>query len=113
MVIGGTKSGYYNVPIEILVDFCVISIINNTPVQFSCDVNHYMHPDNNLFDTKIFDYNLLFGMNFDSMTKQEMMNMCESYATHAMVLVGVDLDKNGKPLKWKVENLSMNTYRST
>ena len=24
--------------------------------------------------------------------------------THAMVITGVDLDENGKPLKWKVEN---------
>ena len=28
----------------------------------------------------------------------------ESLMTHAMVLTGVDLDADGKPIKWKVEN---------
>ncbi|WP_019774942.1 C1 family peptidase, partial [Streptococcus sobrinus] len=28
----------------------------------------------------------------------------ESLMTHAMVLAGVDLDAQGQPIKWKVEN---------
>lgn len=28
----------------------------------------------------------------------------ESLMTHAMVLTGVDLDADGKPIKWKIEN---------
>ena len=32
------------------------------------------------------------------------MNCLESYPTHAVIIVGVDLDKNGIPLKWKIEN---------
>jgi len=33
-----------------------------------------------------------------------MLKVCESYANHAMVIVGVDLDEGGHPLKWKIEN---------
>ena len=112
VIMGSTKSGYYNVDMDSLTLFCMTSILNNTPVQFSCDVGHYMHPDHELFDNKCFDYNLLFGVNFDSLSKEQMLQVCESYPNHAMVLVGVDLDENGYPTKWKVENSWGRSYFS-
>jgi bleomycin hydrolase len=100
----GNKQGYYNIPIEKITELCITSIKNNTPVHFSCDVNHYFNPYEDLFDTKCFNYDLLFNTSFDNLSKKEMMEVCESNANHAMVFVGVDLDKQGKPIKWKVEN---------
>ena len=38
------------------------------------------------------------------MTKAERIQTFDSGSTHAMTLKAVDLDANGKPLKWKVEN---------
>ena len=38
------------------------------------------------------------------MTKAERLDYGESLMTHAMAITGVDLDENGKPTRWKVEN---------
>lgn len=38
------------------------------------------------------------------MNKADRIATFDSGSTHAMTLVAVDLDKDGNPLKWKVEN---------
>jgi len=38
------------------------------------------------------------------MTKAERISTFDSGSTHAMTLTAVDLDLQGQPLKWKVEN---------
>ena len=50
-----------------------------------------------------FDYGSLFGTSFP-MNKAERISTFDSGSTHAMTLTAVDLDANGKPVKWKVEN---------
>ena len=103
-VIGQEIPGYYNAHMELMVAACITSILNNVPVMFCCDVGHYFNCDESLFDTKCFDYNLVLGSNLDSISKANSLELKESAANHAMVLVGVDLDEHGKPLKWEVEN---------
>ena len=50
-----------------------------------------------------FDYATLFGTSFP-MNKAERISTFDSGSTHAMTLTAVDLDENGQPKKWKVEN---------
>jgi bleomycin hydrolase len=38
------------------------------------------------------------------LTKADRLRVNESLMTHAMVISGVHLDKNGKPVRYKVEN---------
>lgn len=38
------------------------------------------------------------------LTKGLKLDYGESLLTHAMVFTGVDLDQNGQPIKWQVEN---------
>ena len=104
MVIGGDKTGYYNLNMDDITELCITSILNNTPIQFACDVNHYFHPTEDLFDTNCFNYKIMFKTDFNKLSKCEMLKLCESYSNHAMVIVGVDLDELGNPLKWKIEN---------
>jgi len=113
IVVGSNSHGYYNSPIDLMTNMCISSILDNTPIQFSCDVHHYFHPEEKLFDTKSLNYNLLFNTNFDKLTKGEMLSSRESCPNHAMVLVGVDLDSSGNPLKWKIENSWGRTEDST
>ena len=103
-VVEGERNGFYNVNMDIISELCIKSIIDNTPVEFDCDAGKYLNPHEELFDDKCYDYSLVFGQSFYDMSKKTMMECMESYANHAMILVGVDLDKNGTPLKWKVEN---------
>ena len=39
-----------------------------------------------------------------TMTKAERLDYGQSLMTHAMVFQGVNLDENGKPNRWRVEN---------
>lgn len=104
IVVEGDRFGYYNLSIDEITQLCITSIINNTPVEFDCDVMNYINPDVELLDTKCYNYSLLLGKDFDKLSKKDMIMCLSSYPTHAMVLVGVDLDDTGRPLKWKVEN---------
>ena len=54
--------------------------------------------DENLYTTDLTLTKLL------PFSKKEKFELHASVISHAMNLVGVDLDKNGKPLAWKVEN---------
>lgn len=38
------------------------------------------------------------------LTKAERLQICDSAMTHAMVISGVHLDPDGKPIRYKVEN---------
>ena len=54
-------------------------------------------------DLKNFDYESLFATSFP-MDKRERIQTFASGSSHAMTLVAVNLDKNGKPDRWMVEN---------
>ena len=51
----------------------------------------------------VYDFETAMDINF-TQDKAGRLDYSESLMTHAMVLTGVDLDENGKSLKWKVEN---------
>ena len=54
-------------------------------------------------DTEALEMGQLFDTEFP-MTKAERLDYGESLMTHAMVLMGVNLDDAGKPTLWRVEN---------
>ena len=39
-----------------------------------------------------------------SFNKKDMLDFYQSSMNHAMLITGVTLDENEKPLKWKIEN---------
>ena len=56
-----------------------------------------------LLDINNFEYETLLGTEF-GMSKKERIMTFDSGSSHAMTLKAVDLDKDGKPIKWQVEN---------
>ena len=102
-VIEGNPIRYLNVDIDVLKNASVESIKNNDPVWFGCDVGKYLHRTHGVMDTKLFDFNLFYGTEF-SLDKASRLEYGESKMTHAMIFTGADLDSNGKPIKWRVEN---------
>nr|WP_072514900.1 C1 family peptidase [Ndongobacter massiliensis] len=94
---------YVNVPMEDLKQAAIRSIQAGDPVWYGCDVGQRLARKQGIMDEEMFDYADTLGVTF-SMTKAERLDYSESLLTHAMVLVGVDLDANGKPKTWKVEN---------
>jgi len=102
-VVGGNPIRYLNIEISILKKATIESLKNNDPVWFGCDVSKYLHRSHGIMDTKLFDFELFYGTSFD-LDKASRLEYGESKMTHAMLFTGVDLDLNGNPIKWRVEN---------
>ena len=99
----GQPIRYLNTKIEILKNAAVESIKNDDPVWFGCDVGKYLHRSHGIMNINLFDFNLFYGTDF-SLDKASRLEYGESKMTHAMLFTGVDLDANGLPKKWRVEN---------
>ena len=76
---------------------------DGSPVWFGCDVGKDSSRDEGLLDTNTYQTDKLLGVTF-GMNKAERLEYGESLMTHAMVFQGVNLDEEGKPNRWRVEN---------
>ncbi len=86
-VYDGQNWKYINLPMSDIAPMCIASIKDSTMMYFSCDVGKFLDRDKG------------FGMD-----KKQRVATFASGSSHAMTLCAVDLDKDGKPLKWMVEN---------
>ncbi len=102
-VYDGENWKYINLPIEEIKDIAVKSIKDSTMMYFSCDVGKFFDRDRGVLDLDNFDYESILGVKF-GMDKADRIRTHASGSTHAMTLMAVDLDENGKPQKWMVEN---------
>ena len=94
---------YINLPIDEIKAMAIASIKDSTMMYFSCDVGKYLNSERGTLDLNNFKYEELFGIEF-GMDKRERIQSFDSGSSHAMTLMAVDLDKDGKPKKWQVEN---------
>ncbi len=94
---------YINLPIERVKEMAIASIKDNTAMYFSCDVGKFLDRKKGTLDLANFDYESLFNTSFP-MDKRERVMTHASGSSHAMTLIAVDLDTEGKPRKWMVEN---------
>ena len=94
---------YVNLDIDDLSPIAVASLKDGVPMYFSCDVGKQLDRQTGFLSMDNFDYGSLFGTTF-GMNKRQRIQTRDSGSSHAMTLVAVDLDQEGKPTKWKVEN---------
>ena len=94
---------YINLPIEKVKELAIASIKDNTAMYFSCDVGKFLDRKKGTLDVANFDYASLFGTSFP-MNKKQRIQTFASGSSHAMTLIAVDLDDEGKAKKWMVEN---------
>ena len=94
---------YLNLPMEDIEQLAINSLKDGRKLYSSYDVGKQLDRKRGYADTENFDYGSLFGTTF-SMNKADRIATFDSGSTHAMTLTAVDLDADGKPLKWKVEN---------
>lgn len=102
-VYDGRDWTYINLPINEIKKAGIEALKNNVMMYFSCDVGKFLDRKRGLLDIKNFDYESLMGTKFKMDKKQRVMTFA-SGSSHAMTLMAVDLDKDGKPTKWMVEN---------
>lgn len=94
---------YLNVPMEEIKNAAIASIKDSTMMYMSCDVGKELDRTRGLLDLNNFDYASVLGVRFGMDKKQRILSF-DSGSTHAMALMAVDLDADGKPAKWMVEN---------
>ena len=94
---------YVNLPLDEIKAMAIASIKDSTMMYFSCDVGKFLDSKRGLLDINNFDYETLLGVEF-GMDKRERVLTYDSGSSHAMTLKAVDLDSNGNPVKWQVEN---------
>lgn len=99
----GDNWTYVNLPVEDIKEMAIASIKDSTAMYFSCDVSKFLDRSRGVLDPDNFDYGSLLGTTF-GMDKRQRILTHSSASSHAMTLVAVDLDENGKPKKWMVEN---------
>ena len=94
---------YLNLPMEEIEQLAIASLKDGRKLYSSYDVGKQLDRKRGYCDLENFDYASLFNTSFN-MSKAERISTFDSGSTHAMTLTAVDLDAEGKPLKWKVEN---------
>lgn len=99
----GKNWTYVNLPIDDIKQMAIASIKDSTMLYFSCDVGKFFNREQGVLDVNYLDYGSLLGTTF-GMDKKQRIQTFSSGSSHAMTLMAVDLDENGKPKKWMVEN---------
>lgn len=99
----GREVRYVNVEPEVMKEAAIAQMKDGHPVWFGCDVGKELSRDGGRMDLNTYAKEALLNTTF-SMTKGERVEYGQSLMTHAMVFTGVNLDEDGKPNRWKVEN---------
>lgn len=102
-VVGGTEIHYLNLELSEFKKLVLAQLSDRQVVWFGSDVGKYGDRDAGVWDDRAFDYATAFGMDF-GLTKEDALDYRQSAMNHAMVITGVNLDENGSPTKWKIEN---------
>lgn len=99
----GDNWTYINLPTEDIKQAAIKSIKDSMMMYFSCDVGQSIDRTRGLLDVDNYNYGDLFGTTF-GMDKADRIRTFASASSHAMTLMAVDLDADGHPTRWMVEN---------
>ena len=94
---------YLNLPADEIAQLEIAQLKDGRKMYSSYDVGKQSDRKAGVADLNTYDYGALFATEFP-MNKADRIATFDSGSTHAMTLTAVDLDAEGKPLKWKVEN---------
>ncbi len=94
---------YVNLPMAEIKAIALRSIKDTTMLYMSCDVGKQLDKETGVLSLQNYDYGALYGTSFP-MTKAERIQTYASASSHAMTLMGVDVDSTGRTTKWEVEN---------
>jgi bleomycin hydrolase len=101
-VVGGPPVIYLNIDMASMKAITQGLLEKGTPVWMGCDVGKQMDRKRGLWDSRLFEYEELYGVEF-GMNKADRLRYGQTMMTHAMLFTGVDV-VGGKPRRWRVEN---------
>lgn len=102
-VVGAPSVRYINLPMDRFKELAIAQMKAGETVWFGSDVGQVSDRQKGILATNVYDFTASMDINL-TQDKAGRLDYSESLMTHAMVLTGVDLDADGKPVKWKVEN---------
>ena len=102
-VVGTPSVRYINLPMDRFKELAIAQMKAGETVWFGSDVGQVSDRQKGILATNVYDFTASMDINL-TQDKAGRLDYSESLMTHAMVLTGVDLDADGKPIKWKVEN---------
>ena len=93
-----------NLTVEEMEELTVKQLRDGEPVWFGCDSGAYGDREKGVWDPDSLDFSgLMGGIDFE-LSKGDRLEYHDSFATHAMIFVGVNFDETGAPDRWKIEN---------
>ena len=102
-VVGSRAVRYINVPMERLKELAIAQMQAGETVWFGSDVGQLSNRKAGILATDVYDFESSMDIKL-TQDKAGRLDQQRKLDDHAMVLTGVDLDENGKTIKWKVEN---------
>ena len=102
-VAGTEQMTFVNVPMDTLRDAAVRQLKAGHPLWFACDCMQFALRGKGIFDPATVRVDELFGIELPY-EKGEAIEYGDAPSNHAMTLTGVNLDADGRPNRWKVEN---------
>lgn len=94
---------HVNLTIEELKAAVLRQLQDGEVVWFGSDCGKFGDRDSRFWDDQSFDSLPATGLDV-AMTKEEMLDCCDSAMNHAMCFTGVNIGEDGKPNRWKIEN---------
>ncbi|NEG90631.1 C1 family peptidase [Bifidobacterium aerophilum] len=94
---------FVNVPLDVFRKAAIDQLTAGHPIWFACDCTQFALRDAGFFDQSVVRVDRLFGTDFP-LDKADGLEYGDSPSNHAMTFTGVNLDADGKPNRWKVEN---------
>ncbi|MGN0109578.1 MAG: aminopeptidase C [Bifidobacterium sp.] len=94
---------FVNVPLDVFRKAAIDQLSAGHPIWFACDCMQFSLRDAGIFDRGTVRVDQLFDTEF-TFDKGQGLEYWDSASNHAMTLTGVNLDADGKPNRWKVEN---------
>ncbi len=93
-----------NLSVEEMEELTLRQLRDGEPVWFGCDAGAWGDREKGVWDPDSLDFSGLMGGVDFTMSKGDRLESHDSFATHAMIFVGVNFDEDGRPDRWKIEN---------
>ena len=93
---------YYNISMKEIKPLLLAQLADGETLWFGCDCINDMDRASGIMIDGLYDYKNMFGIEYN-MSREEMLNYCESGAYHDMVISAVKETFPGHYV-WKVEN---------
>lgn len=102
-VLGGEPVVFFATDMKTIKQGAIASLKENEPLWFAGDVGEQSLRKEGVLDASLYDYESVFGIDLLH-DKGKRLDMRIAHCSHAMCLTGVNIDDEGKPDRWKVEN---------